>query len=78
MQGSTMWIPTPVYEALPYFYVVTGILFFSGTMYIGLTAPFAILYLASGIFSIVYGAMIFAKRAAHRQRTPGAGPAEPA
>lgn len=73
-----MWIPTPIYEALPYFYVVVGILFFSGTMYIGLSAPFAVLYLTSGVFSIAYGAMIFAKRAAHRQPPSDASPPEPA
>jgi hypothetical protein len=62
-----MWIPTPVYEALPYLYVIGGVLFISGTMYIGFSAPGATLYVACGLISIVYGAVIFAKRHAHRK-----------
>jgi protein-S-isoprenylcysteine O-methyltransferase Ste14 len=73
-----MWIPTPIYEALPYLYILFGVLFFSGTAYIGLSAPGAIVYIGAGIFSIVYGAMIFAKRQMHRQNSPKAGPIKPA
>ena len=61
-----MWLPTPIYEALPYLYVVGGVLFISGTLYIGLTAPGAALYIACGLVSIVYGAYIFAKRHQYR------------
>ena len=57
-----MWIPTPIYEALPYLYILFGVLFFSGTAYIGLTAPGAFMYIGAGVFSTVYGAIIFAKR----------------
>ena len=57
-----MWLPTPIYEALPYLYVVGGVLFISGTLYIGLSAPGTPLYIACGLVSIVYGAYIFAKR----------------
>jgi hypothetical protein len=73
-----MWIPTPIYEALPYLYVLAGVLFFSGTVYIGMTAPGAMLYLGTGVFSTVYGAILFAKRHAHRQSSPKAGPLGPA
>jgi hypothetical protein len=78
MQECTMWIPTPIYEALPYFYVGAGILFFSGTTYIGLSAPGAFLYLGTGVYSIAWGAMIFAKRSAYRQRSSTGVPPEPA
>ena len=73
-----MWIPTPIYEALPYLYVIGGVLFISGTLYIGLTAPGAPLYIACGLISIVYGAVIFSKRHAHRNSNARSGPAEPA
>ena len=62
-----MWIPTPVYEALPYLYIIGGVLFISGTMYIGFDAPGTPLYVACGLISIVYGAVIFAKRHNHRK-----------
>ena len=64
---NVMWIPTPVYEALPYLYILGGVLFISGTMYIGFTAPGAALYVACGLLSIVYGAVIFAKRHTYRK-----------
>lgn len=63
---TAMWLPTPIYEALPYLYVVGGVLFISGTLYIGLTASGAPLYIGCGLISIVYGAYVFAKRRQHR------------
>jgi len=77
-KSTAMWIPTPIYEALPYLYIIGGVLFISGTLYIGLTAPGAALYIACGLISIVYGAVIFAKRHAYRQNSTSAGSAEPA
>ena len=74
--GSVMWIPTPIYEALPYLYVLGGVLFISGTLYIGLSAPGASLYIACGLVSIVYGAYILSKRRAHRAPTQRAGHVE--
>jgi hypothetical protein len=73
-----MWIPTPIYEALPYLYILFGVLFFSGTAYIGLAAPGALVYICAGVFSTVYGAIIFAKRKMHRENSPKAGPIRPA
>ena len=66
-KSTAMWIPTPIYEALPYLYIIGGVLFISGTLYI-----------ACGLISIVYGAVIFAKRQAYRQNSASAGSAEPA
>jgi len=77
-KSTVMWIPTPIYEALPYLYIIGGVLFISGTLYIGLSAPGAALYIACGLISIVYGAVIFAKRQAYRQNSASAGSAEPA
>ena len=75
---TAMWIPTPVYEALPYLYILGGVLFVSGTLYIGITAPGATLYIACGLISIVYGAVIFAKRQHYRNQSADGGPAESA
>jgi protein-S-isoprenylcysteine O-methyltransferase Ste14 len=62
-----MWIPTPIYESLPYAYIVVGVLFISGTLYVGLNHPAAPLYITCGLFSIIVGAAVFAKRQAHRR-----------
>jgi len=64
-----MWIPGPVYESLPYLYIIGGVLFISGTIYVGLDAVAAPLYIACGLISIVYGAVVFSKRQARRQNS---------
>ena len=76
--NNAMWIPTPIYEALPYLYILGGVLFISGTLYIGLTATGATLYIGCGLVSIVYGAYILSKRHAYRSQSPRSGPAETA
>ncbi len=68
-----MWIPGPIYESLPYLYIIGGVLFISGTIYIGLDTVAAPLYIACGLISIVYGAVVFSKRQARRQNTAKGG-----
>jgi len=76
--SNAMWIPAPIYEALPYLYILGGVLFVSGTLYIGLSAPGAALYIACGLVSIIYGAYIMSKRHAYRNQSPNSAPVEPA
>jgi len=73
-----MWLPGPLYESLPYAYIIGGVLFISGTLYIGLDAAAAPLYIACGLISIVYGVAIFSKRMAYRRNQPSAGPTKTA
>lgn len=61
-----MWIPGPLYESLPYLYILGGVIFISGTLYIGVTAPGASLYIACGLISIVAGLVVFVRRQMHR------------
>lgn len=61
-----MWLPGPVYTCLPYVYVLCGALFIFGTLYIGVTAPGATLYIACGLISIVYGSVVFVLRQTSR------------
>lgn len=61
-----MWLSGPIYNSLPYVYVLGGALFWSGTMHIGITAPGAILYIACGLFSIVGGGAVFVLRRGSR------------
>ena len=65
-EGFAMWIPSPLYESLPYLYILGGVLFISGTLYIGVTAPGASLYIACGLISIVAGVVVFIRRQMHR------------
>lgn len=64
-----MWLPAPIYESLPYIYVLGGVLFISGTLYIGLDAPGAAIYIVCGLISILCGVFVFHRRQAHRGAT---------
>jgi hypothetical protein len=64
-----MWLPGPIYESLPYAYIIGGVLFITGTLYIGLETPRAALYIVCGLISIVAGAFVFGWRQAHRQQS---------
>ena len=57
-----MWLPGAIYESLPYAYVIGGVLFIGGTLYIGIQSVTAPLYVATGLLSIVYGIYIMALR----------------
>ena len=63
-----MWLPGPIYESLPYLYIVGGVLFISGTLYVGVASNSAALYIPVGLMSIIYGTFIFRKRQDARQR----------
>ena len=79
MKASTsMWIPGPIYESLPYLYIIGGVLFISGTLYVGLDTAAAPLYIACGLISIVYGVVVFSKRQARRQNSSNSGSADSA
>lgn len=57
-----MWLPTPVYESLPYAYVVVGIVFISGAAYIGLGQGESTLYLGVGAASALAGIFVYIRR----------------
>ena len=61
-----MWLPAPLYESLPYIYLLSGMSFIFGTLYIGVAAPGATLYFACGLISIVFGVVVFLLRQACR------------
>ena len=61
-----MWLPTPVYESLPYIYVVVGLLFISGATYIGLETGESSIYLGAGAISVLSGVLVYMRRAAAR------------
>jgi hypothetical protein len=65
-----MWLPTPLYEALPYLYSLVGLTFISGTLYIGLQHPNAVLYIVCGLVSIISGIIVFGKRQFYRRNSP--------
>ena len=61
-----MWLPTPVYEALPYVYVAVGLLFISGATYIGLETGESSIYLGAGAISVLSGVLVYMRRSSAR------------
>jgi len=62
----SVWLPGPVYECLPYAYVVAGMLFIAGTVYTG-PGPWAtVLYGASAAVSLMAGIGVYLKRKNNR------------
>jgi hypothetical protein len=71
----TMWLPGPVYECLPYAYVVAGVLFVAGTAYTG-PGPWAtVMYGVAGAISLLAGIAVYLKR--KNTRFPRGSTSEP-
>ena len=58
-----MWLPTPVYESLPYAYIGTGIVLIGGASYLGLHTDAAPVYLGTGAISVLLGVLVHLRRA---------------
>lgn len=69
-ETGLMWLPTPVYESLPYAYVVGGAMFVAGGIYLGPGVQTAPMYLSLGVISILSGVLIFIKRRQARRDNP--------
>ncbi len=61
-----MWIPTPIYERIPRFYILAGLLFMASCLYLGFDFRLTYVYLGTGIFCFIWGLRIFAKRLSYR------------
>ena len=51
-----MWIPTPVYERLPQFWLLLGLLFMSSGVYIGFDYRLSFAYIFIGALCVVWSA----------------------
>jgi len=77
-----MWLPTPMYERIPQFWFLLGLLFIATGLLLGFEFVLTFWYMAIGIASASFGAGIFLTRLRHRMDTRGVAeapvPAEPA
>ena len=67
-----MWLPTPVYESLPCAYIIGGMLFVSGAIYLGPGIEVSPVYFAVGVFSMLSGVFLIIKRRRARQKPTNA------
>lgn len=64
-----MWLPTPVYERLPQFWLLLGLLFMSSGVYLGFDYDLSFVYFGVGAACVVWALAIFVKRLRYR-KTP--------
>ncbi len=76
-----MWLPTPIYERIPQFWFLLGLLFIAAGLYLGFEFALSFAYITLGFSCCAYGVGIFLVRLRYRQspqavaQTPA--PAEP-
>ena len=62
-----MWIPTPVYERIPQFWFLLGLLFFANGLYLGFEIAASFGYIAVGLVCSAYGVGIAIMRMRFRR-----------
>ena len=65
--NQTIWLPAPIYEALPAAHVVIGTLLLGGVSYVGFHGPMSFVYAGLGIVSVLSGITIRRRRSQVRQ-----------
>ncbi|MDA0705765.1 MAG: hypothetical protein O2805_03890 [Proteobacteria bacterium] len=67
-----MWLPSSVYERLPQFWMLVGILLICGAVYIGFDFSLSGTYLAVGMLSVVWSGCVMVLRARRRKGSESA------
>ncbi len=70
-----MWLPKPIYEALPAIYIIVGALFLAGSFYLGLTHVAAPPYAGMGVICLLSGVFVRARRQEARRNKTAANSA---
>jgi hypothetical protein len=64
-RNDAMWVSKPIYESLPYFYLVTGAICLAFSMYLN-HWHWPTICFAVGLFSLVAGLVVLLKRRDYR------------
>ncbi len=65
-----MWLPKPLYERIPMFYFLVGLLFIANGLYLGFEFEIAFFYIGFGLINCSIGVAMFLVRTAYRQAQP--------
>jgi len=68
-----MWLPTPVYERIPQFWLLLGLLFMTSGTYLGFDFSLSFLYFGVGFLCVIWSVSLFVMRSRNRcdpTRTP--------
>jgi hypothetical protein len=63
-----MWVPTPLYERIPQFWLLLGLLFIALGLYVGFDFELIFFYLALGIVCVTRGIWIQMLRTRYRDK----------
>ena len=63
-----MWLPTPVYEKIPHFWLLMGVLFVGLGLYIGFEFELIFYYLALGVICVIRSIWVHLLRARFRDK----------
>ncbi len=66
-ERNLMWLPSPIYERIPQFWFLLGLLFISTGLYLGFEFALSFWYIAVGFSCCSYGVGIFLVRMRTRQ-----------
>ncbi len=61
-----MWLPTPLYERVPQFWLLLGLLFMTSGTYLGFDYSLSFGYFAVGFACAVWSVTVFVRRARYR------------
>ncbi len=64
-----MWIPTPIYERIPQFMLLVGVIFIASATYLGFGYSMSYFYFGVGVTCCFWGVVVFALRAHHRRQS---------
>lgn len=62
-----MWLPTPIYERVPQYWLLLGLLFMSSGAYLGFDYSLSYVYFGVGVVCCVWGLWTYAIRLRGRQ-----------
>jgi len=71
-----MWLPSTIYERLPQFYVLVGLLFMTDGLYLGFDRFYAFYYVGLGFACFFYGIGLLVVRRRFRRVRSGADDGE--
>jgi len=57
-----MWLPTPVYERIPQFWLLLGLLFLSSGTYLGFDYSLSFAYFGMGFVCCIWSLWVFSRR----------------
>jgi len=63
-----MWLASPIYERVPQFWLLLGLLFFAFGLYLGFEFKLIFVYLGMGVLCVARSVWIYLARHRHRSQ----------